>query len=62
MDKVDSTENVAEVLETRLNISAGTVGAVPVPIVTSSHHDDSATIDVELEFPHLSALKEKLYV
>lgn len=56
MDKVDSTENVAEVLETRLNISAG-AGAVSV----SSHHDDFA-VDVEVEFPHLSAIKEDLYV
>eukprot|EP00026_Physarum_polycephalum_P000260 Phypoly_transcript_00260.p1 GENE.Phypoly_transcript_00260~~Phypoly_transcript_00260.p1 ORF type:complete len:1826 (+),score=425.65 Phypoly_transcript_00260:56-5533(+) len=57
MDTVDSTENVAEAVETRLNISAGTGVAVAV---SSQHEDVNVTIDVELEFPHLSALKEDL--
>jgi hypothetical protein len=58
MDKVDSTENVAEALETNLNISAGTAGAV---VVSSTHEDLTTTIDVEVEFPHLNDLKD-LYV
>ena len=61
MEVVDSTENVADVLETRLNISAGLTSSSGA-IVPASTHEDSAVIDVEVDFPHLNALKDNLYV
>lgn len=53
MATVESPENVAEVLETQLNISSG----LPVPSDSSVEH----VIDVETDFPHLNKLKD-LYV
>lgn len=74
MATVDSTENVAEALETQLTITdTNTTATSPLssssslPLtnpylqVTDDHHVDHA-IDVDAEFPHLKKINDALYV